>query len=90
MTHHVSTILPIVMQCLNPRGKVEAIYAYAPAPFTSEKIRVRVLDVRIVDLVNPHKVADVCALDPHCLPFSVLPEQLTSISVFTTWTMEDE
>jgi hypothetical protein len=83
-----STIMPLVMHCLNPRGRVSDIYAYAPAPFTGERIRVRVESVRLVGLLDSTLVADVCALAPHCLPFSVRIDQLTSISVFVTWELQ--
>jgi hypothetical protein len=67
-------------------ARVLAIYATVPNPYTSQPQRVRVLEVRTVydvDPSQPFTVVDVCDPSPHCLPFSVRRELVTSISAFT-------
>ena len=88
--HKCSTIMPIVMQCLNPRGKVSAIYAYAPAPFTREKVRVQVVWAGSLG-TPPRRYADVrpVGASENIPAYRVFVDQLTSITVFTTWEMEE-
>ena len=88
MTIHASTIMPVVMACLRPGGKISAIYAYAPAPFSPQRIRVQVVWAGPVGS-PPRLVASVrpCAASPYTPTYRVRVDQLTSISVFVTWEM---
>ena len=82
--HEISTIMPLVMHLLHPRGKVSGIFALAPVPFSSEKVRARINSVRYAGLGKSYLVADVQVAGAP-LPFSVRVDQLSNISVFVTW-----
>jgi hypothetical protein len=87
MLHKCSTIMPLVMYCLHPRGKVSEIYAYAPAPFTRERLRVRIVGAGHGWIGTYADVVPVGA-SQYALSYRVRKDQLSSISVFVTWEIQ--
>jgi hypothetical protein len=84
-----SSMLPISMALVQPKGEVKAIFATVPAPFTREPVRVRVLAVRYVTGHNNHARLIIDVVCPsagdHLLPFSVDRSEVKHISVFMSW-----
>jgi hypothetical protein len=73
---------------IRPNARVLAIYATVPNPYTDQPQRVRVLEVRTVNILSqggepPYQVVEVCDPSPQCLPFSVRRELVTNLSFFT-------
>jgi len=75
----ISTIMPVLMYALNPRGSVSAIYCRVrPIPNNPPAPR----GYRVRNVINGHVILENLATEEIC---AYDREDLTNIRVFVTW-----
>ena len=77
----VSSIIPVRFVPIPARAVVQSVYATAPAPYSNDRVRVRVLDVHT--LAGRSMVA-VVQIRPGYETWKVWASSLTNISAFVS------